>query len=70
MIREDESDCANTNTRSLVGGVSDKKMQYQSSEEDENHSCQDEELVINTLMTEPELVDMPEEEDMALRVKR
>jgi hypothetical protein len=26
--------------------------------EDENHSCQDEELVINTLMTEPEINDV------------
>lgn len=38
------------------GGVSSQQLSREdtSSMEDENHSCQDEELVINTLMTEPE----------------
>ena len=42
------------------GGVSSHQLSREdtSSMEDENHSCQDEELVINTLMTEPELVDI------------
>lgn len=62
------------------GGVSQRQMsRHESTEEDENHSCQDEELVINTLVTEPELMDIPKEdvdrvndsyEDLANRVKR